>query len=187
MRRDRIISLPVVVLVLGTGPAYGANDLLPSLVQTSAERLQLAEKVALAKWDSGGSVEDPVREEQVIQNAVREAETRGLNPTQVRDFFRAQIEANKVVQYSLLSDWLRAGEAPPHGHIDLVKEIRPQLDEIQKQLIEELAGSFTVRSSTNCRVDVAQAVGKYFDARNLQANSRDAVAIERAMAATCTQ
>jgi chorismate mutase len=167
--------------------AYAETDSLPSLVQTSAERLQLAQKVALAKWDSGGSVEDPVREEQVIQNAVKEGETRGLNPAQVRDFFRAQIEANKVIQYSLLSDWLRAGEAPPHGHIDLVKEIRPQLDEIQNQLIDELAASLTVRSSKTCHVNVAQAVGKYLDAHNLQANSRDAVAIERAMAATCSQ
>jgi chorismate mutase len=39
---------------------------LQSLVETSAQRLTIAEQVALAKWDSGSAVEDVPREAQVI-------------------------------------------------------------------------------------------------------------------------
>ncbi|HTZ60304.1 MAG TPA: chorismate mutase [Acidobacteriaceae bacterium] len=181
------IVIHVSVLFLGMGAARAQAETLPSLVQTSAERLQLARKVAFAKWESGASVEDRAREDQVIEKAVKDGEAKGLDAAQVTDFFRAQIEANKIIQYSLLSDWRRAGEAPAHAPVDLVKEIRPQLDEIQKQLIDELAESAAERSSKTCPTNLAQAVGRYLDAHGLHANSRDAVSLERALGTTCTK
>jgi chorismate mutase-like protein len=87
--------------------AQSANDVLQSLVETSARRLAFAEQVALAKWDSGTPVEDAVREAQVIASATKAGESRGLDPAWVSNFFRAQIEANKLIQYSLSADWRR--------------------------------------------------------------------------------
>jgi chorismate mutase len=95
--------------------AQSANDLLQSLVETSARRLAFAEQVALAKWDSGTPVEDAVREAQVIASATKAGESRGLDPAWVSNFFRAQIEANKLIQYSLSADWRRVGKAPDHS------------------------------------------------------------------------
>ena len=96
-------------------------DRLQPLVDTSARRLLLAKQVALAKWDSRAPVEDPTREAQVITAAAKEGELKGLNRQFVSDFFAAQIEANKLVQYSLLAAWHRAGGAPnetPAGQPD---------------------------------------------------------------------
>ena len=160
------------------------SDKLQGLVETSARRLAIAEQVALAKWDSGTAVEDMPREAQVIADAVKVGESKGLDGASVRNFFRAQIEANKLVQYSLLADWRRAGNAPAHEPINLASTIRPELDQVETALITELAETAAIRTSKTCRVDVAEAVGKYVlthHSRTLQA-----IAFDRAMAAFCT-
>ena len=184
-RRDRVLVL-FATLVCGLKTSRSAAiDPIKSLVETSAQRLQIAEKVALAKWYSGARVEDATREAMVIQKAVQDAKSMGLETTQVEEFFKAQIEANKLIQYSLLADWQREGGAPGHDSVDLVKEIRPQLDEIESRLIQELKQSTTTRAAKTCPVDVAKAVGEYLDSRDLKADSRVGVALDRAMASTC--
>ncbi len=176
-----------VLLLCGIGAAYGQTNGLQPLVETSAHRLQIAEKVALSKWDSGAPVEDASREAQVIQGAVKDGEAKGLDPAFVENFFKAQIEANKVVQYSFLSTWQRLGAVPAHAPVNLVKEIRPELDEIQKQLIVELADTATARASKTCHADVAKSVGAYLQAQKLKTNSLQGIALDRAMAAACTK
>jgi chorismate mutase len=183
MRKYNIFLLLALGLTLAS---FGQSDSLDALVASTAQRLELAKTVALAKWDSGGKVEDPAREKQVIENAEKDAQAKGLDPAAVGDFFRAQIEANKLIQYSLLSGWLAEGKAPPHGPVDLAKQIRPQLDAIQIRLIDELAKTADLRSDQSCGVRVARAVAEYVGAHKLNPDSRDAVAIERAMGATCT-
>ena|ERR1700730_13469713 len=58
--------------ICAQGRAYPQNpiDQLQPLVEPSAQRLVIAEQVALAKWDSGTAVEDPPREAQVIASAI---------------------------------------------------------------------------------------------------------------------
>ncbi len=118
----RVMAILIAFAIGGINKdfAQGTTDKLQSLVETSAHRLVLAREVALAKWDTRSPVEDPAREAAVINAAVKDGELRGLDPTWVSHFFRAQIEANKVVQYSLLSRWHRAGTAPAHRPINLV-------------------------------------------------------------------
>jgi chorismate mutase len=103
------------------------SERLQPLVGASAERIHLARQVALAKWDSGAAVEDLVREQQVIQSVIKAAPQRALDESFVANFFRAQIEANKTVQYVLLADWHRIGRAPEHPPINLGAAVRPQL------------------------------------------------------------
>jgi chorismate mutase len=184
LRRNLIVTL-AALLFAGMPGAYGQNNSLQELVQISADRLQLARKVALAKWDSGAAVEDPAREQKVIDAAVKQGQEKGLDGAQVASFFQAQIEANKVIQYSLLSTWRGLGQAPAHGPVDLTKEIRPQLDRIQVQIIEALSGTATVRSNPGCAVDLARTVQSYLKTHDWPPDSRDAVALERSMGATC--
>jgi chorismate mutase len=143
--------------------------------------------VALAKWDSGAAVEDLPREAQVIRDAVTEGDLRGLDSTSVSNFFKAQIEANKVIQYSLLADWRRSGRAPAHAPIDLVATIRPDLDRVQTALLAELADTVDIRAGTTCRADVAKAIGKYVLIHKHEIRPLQSVALDRALAASCTQ
>src|SRR5258708_33118290 len=69
--------------------------------------------------DTGTQVEDTTREAQVIASAIEAGESRALDQKVMSNFFRSQIEANRLVQYSLLAEWRRAGKAPDHAPVDL--------------------------------------------------------------------
>ena len=73
--RGTVSGMLLVMLAICAGKvAYAQNrpDLLQQLVELSAQRLVIAEQVALAKWDRGVSGEDPAREAQVISSAAKE-------------------------------------------------------------------------------------------------------------------
>jgi len=182
-RKPRLLAAFMLAAINIAHP-QAVTDKLQSLVETSARRLTIAEQVALAKWDNGTAVEDVPREAQVITAAVKMGESKGLNEASVATFFRAQIEASKLVQYSLLADWRRAGKAPTHEPINLVDTIRPELDQLQTTLITELADTIAIRASKSCLPEAAEAVRKYVPAHHL--GPRQAIALDRAMAAACT-
>jgi chorismate mutase len=162
-----------------------AEDKLQPLVETSARRLALAEQVALAKWDSGTPVEDTAREAQVIASATKAGESRGLDPAWVSSFFKAQIEANKLLQYSLLAEWHRIGKAPDHTPVSLAGAIRPQLDKVQDVFIAELVEIVEIRESASCRTDVAKAIRDYILAHKNSYSPLKTIALNRAVAAVC--
>jgi chorismate mutase len=177
------LSLVIVIGGIGTARAQRATVKLERLVETSARRIALARQVAFAKWDTRSQVEDTTREAEVITAAVKAGQSRGLDREFVSNFFRAQIEANKLVQYSLLASWHRAGSAPFHPPIDLIT-VREKLDRLQEDLISELADTAALRSGTMCQPDTAKAVGKYIANRNGD-DPLLAITLDRAMAATC--
>jgi chorismate mutase len=107
---------------------------------------------------------------------------KGLDEASVSNFFNAQIEANKFVQYALLADWHHSGKAPEHARVDLVKNIRPQLDEVQKSLIAELVDTVEIRNSKMCHADMAKAVGTTHAQRG---GPVTAATLDRALAGAC--
>jgi chorismate mutase len=178
--------LGVALLTNGmcTAQPQPAVEQLRPLVETSARRLMIAEEVALAKWRSGAPVEDTTREEQVIHGAVKAGEARGLDDASVAAFFKAQIEANKIVQYSLLADWRRHGDAPVHAAPQSIEAVRSELDQVQASLITELADTTSIRASATCRADMAKAVGVYLSKHKQEAPLRG-IALDRALGAAC--
>jgi chorismate mutase len=183
MKRQLVILIIFAISGIGRARAQSAIERLQPLVETSARRLAIAEQVAFAKWDSHAAVEDAPREKQVIMAAVKYGESRGLDRTLVSNVFAAQIEANKLVQYSLLADWHRAGRAPDHNAISLAS-IRRELDQLQIELIGELADTAAIRASATCKTDTAKAVGKYLVAHHDDRSVRG-IALDRALAGVC--
>jgi chorismate mutase len=181
------IFLALSVSGFGVIGAQESADPFRPLVETSARRLRIAEQVALSKWDSGAPVEDTARETQVIEGAVKEGKEKNLSPSSVSAFFKAQIEANKIVQYSSLADWNRAGKAPAHSPIDLVKTIRPEIDEIQRTLIAELVETSLFRARPTCRSEVAKSVGRYSSEHRSEVGAVRIAALDRALSATCIE
>ncbi|MFB3303423.1 chorismate mutase [Pseudomonas sp. AMR01] len=131
---------------------------LAPLLDSIVERLSIADQVALSKWDSHKPVEDRPRELDVIASVKAQAPSYNLAPEVAEQFFAAQMEANKMVQYSRLSDWHLKGKAPDTPRPDLVGKIRPQLDELQKRLLQQLADFSPDRSNPQCPLWVAMAV-----------------------------
>lgn len=162
------------------------TDRLQALIATSAQRLSVGKQVAVSKWDSKTAVEDASREAHVIADAIHAGELRGLDQASVTAFFKAQIEANKLVQYSLLAEWHRLGNAPAHSSVDLTRTIRPELDRIQTALIAELADTTEIRAKASCPTELAVAVGKYVTAHQADLSELDAIALDRALATACS-
>lgn len=127
-----------------------APDSLQPLLVTMNERLNIADLVALTKWDSHKPIQDSVREAQVIANARKQAVTRNLDPDEVAELIAAQIEANKLVQYGLLAQWQASGKAPDTPRPDLAHQIRPRLDELQNRLLQHYADFAPYRKDPNC-------------------------------------
>jgi chorismate mutase len=136
----------------------GECNALNSLIDASVQRLALAREVAFVKWDDGAPVEDVTREQQVIDAAITAGREVELPAEFVRRFFSAQIEANKLIQYALLTKWQAEGEAPGHSGIDLAQTVRPQIDRIQAVLISALVNRTSSPSRASCRAQLAEAI-----------------------------
>ena len=151
MQQQLTIRAILTVALTTAAHAQSRIDRLQPLVAVSAKRLAIAERVALAKWDRGTAVEDANREAQVVRAAVASAKEKGLSQQFISTFFSAQIEANKLVQYSLLGEWRRRGRAPEHKPIDL-GYVRQELDQLQEQLIQALADTRAARETRHAKL-----------------------------------
>ncbi|MCW3478882.1 chorismate mutase [Neisseriaceae bacterium JH1-16] len=177
-------SIVVLGIALAAQQVLAAEP-LEALVDAVAQRLAVADQVALAKWDGGKAVEDRPREQQVIAGAVAQSVATGLEGDRVARFFADQIEANKLVQYALLADWRRAGAAPAMPRASLVSEIRPRLDRLQGLLLQLLAASSVQRRQQDCSVRLAKLAGNY--AQRHGNDAVHAIALDRALASVCEQ
>ncbi|MEX5560594.1 chorismate mutase [Pseudomonas rhodesiae] len=148
----------VFALLFVSASAFAAPPSLEPLLNSITERLTIADQVALSKWDSKKPVEDKQREQDVLASVAAQAPSYKLDPAVAEQFFAAQIEANKLVQYMRLSDWQFMGKAPDLPRPDLVGKIRPQLDQLQKRLLQQLADFAPERHNPQCPQWVAMAI-----------------------------
>ncbi|MBV6826361.1 chorismate mutase [Pseudomonas sp. PD9R] len=158
LRLPQLLTCALFGLLAGGAQAATpspAPDTLQPLLSTISERLDLADLVALTKWDSGKPIQDTTREAQVIANARKQAAERKLDPDEAADLVAAQIEANKLVQYGLLAQWQAARKAPDMPRPDL-NQIRPKLDELQNRLLQQYADFQPYRVDPECPVWLAQ-------------------------------
>lgn len=138
-------------------PAAADSGLTP-LVELSTERILLADKVAAAKFGTGAPIEDLVREQQVVDKAAQLAEAAGLDVPGTVEFFRAQIEASKVVQQGLYDQWTQHPELAPTQRPDLATEVRPELDRITGEFIDQLVATKELRGpDLRCVVSLADS------------------------------
>lgn len=139
-------------------PRGGLTQGLTPLVGLAAERILLADKVAAAKYGTDVPIEDPVREQQVLDRAAALAADAGVDPEETVHFFRAQIEMSKFVQRELHEHWAAHPESAPTERPDLSTEVRPALDRITVEFIGQLAGTEDLRGSTlRCKVSLVRA------------------------------
>ncbi|MBV4489485.1 chorismate mutase [Pseudomonas sp. RD9SR1] len=121
------------------GRPPSAEEPLDTLLDAIEQRLASAEFVALHKWDRGQPVQDGKRELQILDGVRNNAWRYQLPAERAAAFFADQIEAHKMVQYSLLNRWHSRGRTPDTPRRDLKQELRPELDALQAKLLQHLA------------------------------------------------
>ena len=127
----------------------GSAGALGPLTSLAVQRILLGDKVAAAKFGTDQPIDDPLRERQELDAVAALASREGVDPDASVRFFRAQIEANKVVQRGLYALWtehpeLRPGERPDLG------EVRPELDHLTEEIMRQLKATRDVRAA-GCR------------------------------------
>lgn len=166
-----LLALTFAVTAVAAEPATSA---MTRVAELSAQRLLLADTVAASKRASGKPVEDAAREHSQLDRLGAQAASRGVSRDQSDAFFKAQIEANKLVQYRLLAQPSRRRQAAI-GAIDL-EPVRARLDEINQAMLDALAPALREARAEDCVLRAYQAQEQAARRHRLDALHRTALA-----------
>ncbi|MET7735487.1 chorismate mutase [Streptomyces sp. NPDC005402] len=133
-----------------------APSALRPVVELAAARLATGDLVAAAKWGTDSPIDDPAREQQVLDNVAAQAQQLGADPAEIRVIFRDQIEANKIVQRGLFQRWTTHPDEAPTTKPDL-SAVRQEINRITSALVQSLATTADDRGAFTCRPELALA------------------------------
>lgn len=135
------------------------ENLLADLVTLAAKRINTGDEVSAAKFGTPQPIDDPVREQQVLNGVAEQSSRLGINPAESTQFFRDQIEASKVVQRGLYQLWTAHPELRPTAKPDLTKKVRPELDQLTDDIMQQLKATTAARhaSAQQCGMQSSQA------------------------------
>lgn len=151
------VAVPVTGADASAAPPLSASrpgSALYPVVELSAERLATADLVAAAKWGTDSPIDDPAREQQVLDGVADRAEQLGADPDEIRTVFRDQIEASKVVQRGLFRRWTDHPAQAPTTRPDLAV-VRQEINRVTAALVTALAGTAADRAALTCRPELA--------------------------------
>ncbi|MES5817398.1 chorismate mutase [Streptomyces sp. RG80] len=154
-----VTLIAAAALLASPGTAAAApqpSDLRP-VADLAAERLATADLVAAAKWGTDSPIDDPAREQQVLDTVAAQAQRIGADPDEIRRIFRDQIEANKQVQRGLYRRWTAHPDQAPTTKPDL-NVVRERINRVNTDLVDAVAGSTEERTAPTCEPELALAV-----------------------------
>ena len=157
-------------------PDAGADVTSPlqALVDAAAQRLQTADPVAASKFRTGGQVDDPQREQQVIDAVTADATLANIDAGYVHDVFRNQIDATDSVEHSRFAQWKLDPVSAPTTAPDLSAS-RGTIDKLNHTIVDEIAKQWSTLHSPTCHDDLDAAVDAVGQARNLDPIYRQAL------------
>ncbi|MEU9121517.1 chorismate mutase [Streptomyces sp. NPDC048506] len=176
---------PAAPPALTGAPAVAAHSpygRLRPLAALSADRLATGDLVAAAKWGTGSPIDDPVREQQVLDAVAAQARQLGADPEATVRVFRDQIEASKIVQRGLHRLWEADPSQAPTDRPDL-GEVRKEINRINGELVRALAAAPDARSAPSCRPLLTVAAARVHHERHLDA--LHTVALARSLGSVC--
>lgn len=157
---------------------------LNELVELLSERIATADTVAAVKWADAQRtgqepvVDDPEREARIYDTMGRLGAERSLPGSWVRGVFQDQIEANKLVQRGLMTEW-RYGLAVSATPAQDLASVRPVIDRLNIAIMDELATRQTALAAPDCTAKLAGTVvaGAHGDALHQAALVRASTAL----------
>ncbi|OBG18828.1 chorismate mutase [Mycobacterium sp. 852002-51057_SCH5723018] len=147
---------------------------LTGLVDAAAQRLQLAEPVAAFKWNTHGSIEDPVRVQQELTKLGADATAEHIDPGYVTRIFGDQINATEAVEYGRFTQWKLNPAAVP-GAPDLSAS-RSTIDGLNQTMLTAIAADWDLLHSPGCAAELEAARGEVVAARQLDGLYQQALA-----------
>ncbi|QNP69871.1 chorismate mutase [Streptomyces roseirectus] len=155
---------------------------LHTIADLAAQRLATADLVAAAKFGTSSPIDDPAREQQVLDTVAAQAQQLGADPDAVRAVFRDQIEANKLVQRALFQRWTDHPDEAPTTRPDL-SVVRVEINRINTELVKALAATADDRASFLCYPELAVSAAQVRHERHL--DRLHTKALVRALPSVC--
>lgn len=135
------VGLALLLCACQTTPAIprAEQQQLDHLLTLIDQRLNVAAMVAQSKWNSGAPINDPVREQKILDDLTASMSASNVQETLfMRRFFQAQFDAGKIIQLDLHAQWRRQQRGRFIDPPDLARDIRPELDRLTPLLIDAL-------------------------------------------------
>jgi chorismate mutase len=130
----------------GPGPLF-------KLVDDAARRLQTADPVAASKYLTGGAVDDPTREQQVIDSVTDAAVAKHVDQAFVHDVFRDQIDATDSLEHSRFAAWKIDPGSAPRTAPDLSSS-RDVINGLNEAMVDDIAEQWNVLHTKTCPADL---------------------------------
>ncbi|MCU1640352.1 MAG: Chorismate mutase [Nocardia sp.] len=168
MKGLALVAVSSILLLAGQFGTEGAAAAqhagsLDYLVGLLADRIDTADTVAAVKWAVASRdgqepvIDDPVREAAIYDAMAQLGAQRDLPESWVREVFLGQIEASKIVQRGLVTQWRSGLEAAPTPAMDLTA-VRPVIDRVDAEIIAELAARRVELASPDSAARLASSV-----------------------------
>lgn len=161
----------VLCLAAGTTEAVARADVsgpLTKLVDDATQRLQTADPVAASKYVTGGAVDDPAREQQVLDSVTGAAVAKHVDAGFVHDVFRDQIDATDSLEHSRFAAWKIDPGSAPKAAPDLSSS-RDTIDKLNEAMVEDIADQWNTLHASTCRTDLDDATSAVVTMRHLDA------------------
>nr|ALI53581.1 chorismate mutase [Hirschmanniella oryzae] len=139
------------------------------VIRLVSARLDLAQPVALYKWQHNQSIDDPVREAALLASVATQANASGVAADFAQQFFQDQINASKIIQFAYFADWQQNG-APNVTAPDLSTVTRPLINNVTSELVQALAPIQSIRFERKCPFDVAIGFAQLFGTQQINTN-----------------
>ena len=161
-----LMALIVAALSLSacaTSASLAAPDVtrVDRLLTLIGDRLEVASDVARSKWNSKAPVEDLGREQQIVSSVGTSASRYNVPRDIAERFFRAQIEASKIIQRATLAEFEAARQPRFATVADLEQDIRPRLDGLTPELMRALGEVLPVLEQPEGRAAVAARTRRF--------------------------
>ncbi|KAF1043645.1 MAG: Secreted chorismate mutase [Herbaspirillum frisingense] len=133
------LSAALLLAACATRPLSPARADVNQLLSLQKTRLDVAAPVARSKWNSHAPIDDPAREQAILDDVAARAQKMGLDAQWARRFFQDQFDAGKIVQRDLHRQWQLERRPPFATPPDLAREVRPVLDRLTPELLAALS------------------------------------------------
>jgi chorismate mutase len=176
MMRLPALAATLAMLLSLFAPAAAAqpHTTLVDLVDAATRRLQVAEPIAANKFHTGGLIEDPAREAQVLDAVSSEAAALQIDPAYVATAFRDQIDATVAIEYTRLAQWKFDPAAAPADAPDLTSS-RSVIDALNREMVTRMADEWDKLHAPTCRPELDQAKATVAAQRGLDPLYRQAL------------
>ncbi len=139
MTRRLFLFAPLLVGCWRLPPERVPSVATARLLDLMNRRLGFMHDVARAKWNTKSATEDRAREAALLKAVADAGKAHGLAPADATAFFVGQIEAAKILQRACFREWEAERRGPFADAPDLVRDLRPQIDAVGRDLLPALA------------------------------------------------